>query len=217
MNTTAYNLVLLCSALFAAAPLAASAQQNICGAVGYDNNGHYGPYDYRYEKDRHLRIVEKHHFAPQVEALIRGMSGYIQDELNYVLKSSPNHHRALIATVRYAARLKTDWIKGMDYSVECWLDRAVRYAPDDTVVRALFAQYLGTIGKKAQGVALLNAGLPFTLENPISAYNFGLIYLELGDADRALKQAHAALAAGYTLPHLQDKLKQAGKWQEPAQ
>lgn len=211
------NALLLCAAIAAASPCAALAQVNACGIVTSNPDGHYGPFDYRYEKDRRLRIVDIHHFTPQVEALIRGVSGYIHSELNYVLKSSPNHHRALMALIRYAARLKTPWIKEMDHSVECWLNRAVRFAPDDTVVRALYARYLGTIDRKAEGIAILDAGLRYTEENALSAYNFGLIYLELGDAERALKQAHKAIESGYTAPPLADALKLIGKWREPNQ
>ncbi len=202
-----------CAAALCTLASAAAAQQNHpCGPLA----NHYGPYDYRYEKDGKLRIVDSNHFTPQVEALIRGVSGYIHNELNYVLRTAPNHHRALMATVRYAARLKTPWVQGMDYSVECWLERAVRFAPDDTVARALYAQYLGTIKKREQGIAILNDGLRYADDNPLSVYNFGLIYLELGDAERALRQAHRAMALGDTRPGLADSLKREGKWQEPA-
>ena len=47
-------------------------------------------------------------------------------------------------------------------------------------------------------------------------YNLGLIYLELGDADRALEQAHAAYALGYPLPGLRNRLQRMGKWRPAA-
>jgi tetratricopeptide (TPR) repeat protein len=47
-------------------------------------------------------------------------------------------------------------------------------------------------------------------------YNLGLIYLELGDTDNALARAHIAYAQGYPLPGLRNRLRKAGKWQEPA-
>lgn len=209
-------LWVLCVALGICSPAAVFAQQyNPCGPLKIGD--HYGPYDYRYERTGKLRIVESSHFTPQVEALIRGVSGYIKDELAYVLKASPNHHRALVATIRYAERLKTPWIKDMDFSVECWLERAVRFAPDDTVARSLYAQYLGTIKKAPEGIAILDAGLKYTDDNPLSVSNFGLIYLELGDPERALKQAHRAIELGDTRPKLVELLKSAGKWREPAQ
>ncbi len=205
-------------ALTAAMPLAVMAQSaNPCGHVSSNPDGHYGPFDYRHEKNGRLRIVDIHHFTPEVEALIRGKAGYLHDNLNYVLRASPNHHPALIATMRYAARLKTQRIQGMQFSVECFLDRAVRFAPDDTVARALYAQYLGTIGRPAVGIALLDRGLSYAGDNPLSTSNFGLIYLELGDAERALKQAHRAIELGDTRPQLVDLLKRAGKWREPGQ
>jgi len=105
----------------------------------------------------------------------------------------------------------------MEYSVECWLERALRFAPDDTVARALYARYLGTVDRKPEGIATLDAGLRYTAENPIASYNFGLIYLELGDAERALKQAHSAISSGHTATHLAAELKRTGKWREPHQ
>jgi tetratricopeptide (TPR) repeat protein len=212
------KLTFCCLVLPGAVPFTVMAQpSSACGTVNGNPDGHYGPFDYRHEKDGRLRIVDIHHFTPQVEALIRGKAGYLHDDLNYVLRASPNHHRALVATIRYAARLKTQSIHGMQFSVECFLDRAVRFAPDDTVARALYAQYLGTIGRQADGVAVLDSGLSYATDNPFSASNFGLIYLELGDAEKALKQAHRAIELGDTRQQLIDLLKRAGKWREPGQ
>jgi hypothetical protein len=193
-------------------PLVGMAQEaSGCGSLA----NHYGPFDYRQEKDGRLRIVERSHFTPQVEALVRGVSGPLHAELNYVLRTAPNHHRALLATMRLAARMKTPWVRGMDYSVECWLERAVRFAPNDTVARAMYAQYLGTLNEKALGIEILDQGLSFTEDNPLSTYNFGLVYLELGDADKALRQAHRAMELGDPRQQLADMLRQAGKWRDP--
>lgn len=212
MNRPRPLTLLLACALAAVAAPAVAQQPNPCGPLA----NHYGPFDYRLERDDKLRIVERSHFTPQVEALIRGQgSAYLQQDLNYVLRTAPNHHRALLSTIRMGARLKTTWVPMMDYSIECWLERAVRFAPDDTVARALYAQYLGSIKKAKQGVQVLDEGLEHAKDNPLSTYNFGLIYFELGDTERALKQAHRALELGDTRPQLADLLKRAGKWREP--
>lgn len=39
-----------------------------CGAL----RNHYGPYDYRVSRGETLDIVERAHFTPRVEALLRG-------------------------------------------------------------------------------------------------------------------------------------------------
>jgi hypothetical protein len=45
-------------------------------------------------------------------------------------------------------------------------------------------------------------------------YNLGLAFLEIGDAERALKHAKRAYALGYRLPGLQNRLEKLGKWRD---
>jgi tetratricopeptide (TPR) repeat protein len=47
-------------------------------------------------------------------------------------------------------------------------------------------------------------------------YNLGLIYLDLGDSDHALEQAHAAYRLGHPLPGLRNRLQRMGKWRPDA-
>jgi tetratricopeptide (TPR) repeat protein len=200
--------ILLLAALL---PLHAQvAAQGACGSL----ESAYGPYDYRVERGRRLNVVEKFHFSPEVEALIHGDSGYIGGDLDYVLMTSPNHHRALMATVRYGERLKTTQPPAMKYSIDCYFERAIRFQPDDTVVREMFAQYLGKGGHLKEASEQLELASNYAKDNAISHYNIGLIYFELKDYDRALAQAQLASADGYPRPELRDKLKSVGKWQD---
>jgi tetratricopeptide (TPR) repeat protein len=191
---------------------AAQDAQPVCGSL----ENHYGPYDYRTERSARLRIVERFHFTPVVEALIRGSTGSVGDDLNYTLMTSPNHHRALIAMTRLAERAKSQQAPNMAYSVNCFFDRAVRFQPDDTVVRELYAQYLGKIGRTKEAIRQLEVAEGFVKENALSHYNIGLIYFELKEYERALAQAHIASRQGYTRAELSEKLKSVGKWQEPS-
>jgi hypothetical protein len=195
----------------ALALLSGRAVAQACG--GLEN--HYGPYDYRTERDNHLHIVEKFHFSPAVEALIHGDSGYIGADLDYVLMTSPNHHRALLATVRYGERLKTNQPPAMKYTIECYFDRAVRFQPDDTVVREMYARYLGKGGHVKEAKEQLAVAASYAKDNAISHYNIGLIYFDLKDYDHALAQAQLASAGGYPRPELRDMLKSVGKWEDP--
>src|SRR4051812_47506028 len=54
----------------------------------------YGPFDYRTSKDK-LDIVEGAHFTPDVETLRSGSTGSLGADIDYTLRTSPNHHRAL--------------------------------------------------------------------------------------------------------------------------
>ena len=203
--------IVLTAALLQVSAHALAQGANACGSL----ENHYGPYDYRVERNGHLRIVERYHFTPQVEALVRGESGYIGADLDYTLHTSPNHHRALMALVRYGERLKTTQPPAMPYSIDCYFDRAIRYQPDDTVVRELFAQYLAKSGRAKEAKEQLVVASNYAKDNAISHYNIGLIYFDLKDYDHALEQAQLAGEEGFPRPELREKLKEVGKWQDP--
>ena len=183
-----------------------------CGMVYTE---HYGPYDYRTQRGE-LKIVEDFHFTQRVERLQGGQSGYIGGDLNYTLKAGPNHHRALVALMRWVEKNKSEKTDGMGYTAECYFDRAIRYRPDDTVVRALYAEFLHKRKRNADGIKQLDVGVFYAGESAFSHYNLGLVYLELGAHDKALRQAQRAMALGFPRTGLKDELVKLGKWQEPA-
>jgi tetratricopeptide (TPR) repeat protein len=198
-------------------PTAAQAQvsSEVCGPVW--GTSHFGPLDYRLNKARAAREVEPVHFTPKVENLISGATGSIGADINYTLRAFPNHHRALVATTRLAERQKTDQPDGMLWPVECYFERAIRFAPDDVVVRSLYAQWLGKRGRRPEAQWQLETALKTAQDSPISNYNIGLVYFELGDYDKALVQAHRALEMGWPRQELAQQLKSAGKWREPTE
>ncbi len=208
MKQLRYTALALC--LIAATAVQA---QDVAGCGSLQN--HYGPFDYRKERSGRLTIVEGAHFTPVVEALIRGKSSdFVGDDLSYTLRTSPNHHRALLAVVRFADRTKSPQPPYMQYSVTCYFERAVRFQPDDTVVRALYARYLHRQGRTAEGLQHLKAGVNFANDNPLSHYNLGLVFLELKAYDGALQQARTAIALGIPPGTLVEQLKTLGKWQD---
>lgn len=182
---------------------------NACGSL----QNAYGPYDYRTERDK-LNVVEAFHFTPEVETLIRGHTGLIGDDLDYTLRAAPNHHRALVAMMRLGEREKTTQPKGARHTVECYFERATRFATNDTVARALYATYLAKSSRVADAIAQLEAAARTASDNGFAHYNIGLVYLEMKQYDRAVVQAHRAMAAGFIRPALIDGLKQAGAWKE---
>lgn len=181
-----------------------------CGPI----KNHYGPFDYRTQKGA-LQIVEEYHFTPAVEALIRGEAGYLDQDIAYTLHTSPNHHRALIALAKLADRKNPALLSHLTRPVECYFERAIRFKADDTVVRILYAQFLTKAGRKDEVQYQLDTAVTHAKDNPFSHYNIGLAYFDLGLYDKALAQAHTATAMGFEYTALADKLKAAGKWQEP--
>lgn len=211
MNTSRNSLVTVAAIVALTVwPSIGAAQESVCGPL----TSSYGPYDYRTHKQE-LVVVEKYHFNAQVESLIRGMTGTIEGDLGYVLATSPNHHRALMSLAKISQRpsFKPGHLRWR--TPECYFDRAIRFAPDDPVVRMIFAMFLGKQGKTDQAAKQLKQAEAMT-EFPLTHHNIGLVYFEIGRHEDALRQAHRALAGGYTRTDLVEKLKTAGKWVDPA-
>jgi tetratricopeptide (TPR) repeat protein len=202
-----------CAAALAASAASAVAQSAPppCGSL--DNA--YGPYDYRTDRDK-LQIVEVAHFTPPVEALLRGERGHLSQDLDYTLRASPNHHRALASMTRLAERQKVDKVSGAGWDVDCYYIRALRFRGNDTTVRMLYATYLHKKGRSEEALTQLNVARDFAADNPFTHYNLGLVYLDLGAHEQALASAHKAMALGFPRTELRDKLAAAGKWAEPA-
>jgi tetratricopeptide (TPR) repeat protein len=187
---------------------------NACGPIYIK---HFGPYDYRTERFGQLQKVEDFHFTPEVEAGLRGKNtAMLGADIDYTLKASPNHHRALITVSRVTALAKTNRINGMEWPVACYFDRAIRYRPDDNVVRMLYAQFLNDRKRTKDAVAQLDAALQSAGDNPFTHYNLGLLYFETGEFGKSLAQAHKALDYGFPRQDLAEKLKARGMWKDPA-
>lgn len=196
------------------ASFCALAQDNsqACGGL----RSHYGPFDYRTNRGETLDVVERFHFTPEVEALIRGKSSiHIGQDLSYTLGTFPNHHRALMSMMRYGQRLKTPQPPYAAYSVECYFLRALRFRPDDTTVRLMYANFLTTNARFPEAVSRLEEVERVAGDNAFTYYNIGLIYLDMKEYEKALAQAHKAMALGLGRSGLRDKLEEAGKWRAP--
>ena len=193
--------------------LAQSANSSNCGTLF--SSGQYGPYDFRTDKDK-LPIVLRAHFTHEVESLIRGISsGTPGGDIDYTLRAIPNHPSALIAMMRLAEKEKNPQPRGSNYTVECWFERALQFRPDDNVVRMIYATFLAKNGRTPQALEQLERVTATAGDNAFTHYNAGLIYFNIKDFDKALSQAHKALALGLPRTELADQLKTAGKWTEP--
>ena len=193
------------------APLAhAQSQPTQCGSL----NNAYGPLDYRSQR-ANLKVVEDFHFTPEVEALIRGKSAPLGGDLDYTLRASPNHHRALIALARFAERSNSDKLPDTKYTVGCYFDRAMRFAPDDTIVRMIYAGHLGRTNRVEQARQQLDTVASAVTDSPFTHYSLGSSYFDIKQYDKALHHAHKAHALGFPRTELRDALRKVGKWVEP--
>ena len=110
-----------------------------------DTSHAYGPFDYinpdHYQKK--LGIVEKYHFTRNVQQLVTGESGaYPEGDLNYTLMSFPNHHKALFSMIQFDLKKASLNRKSIAMPVECYLQRAIIFAPYDGTVKSLYGLFL---------------------------------------------------------------------------
>lgn len=176
----------------------------------------YGPYDYTNPVDRRdrLPLVEKGHFDGGVEAL-RGHASHpntLAGDLDYTLRAFPNHHRALYSTARYHLSRKDVRRPPMRHSVECYFERATRFAPHDGTVRLIHGIYLYKTGNTQDAVGKFRQALDLSPDSAEVHYNIGLVYVELDELAQAKVHAERAYELGHPLAGLRNKLKRRGAW-----
>jgi tetratricopeptide (TPR) repeat protein len=184
-----------------------------CGTFQYERE-HIGPLDYRHINPQVLKLVEDFHFSRQVEMLRKGQSSTIGGDLAYTLNAIPNHPRALRTTIEYFRRKGPEAALEMRMGLNCWLDRAMSYRPDDPIVRILVADELMRTGKRDDALSQLQVAEQHSGDSATVHYNLGLLYLDLKDYDRSVQHARKAYDLGAPLPGLKNKLAQAGKWRD---
>ncbi|MCA9130498.1 MAG: hypothetical protein KDB22_25595 [Planctomycetales bacterium] len=205
---------------FASYSAFAQGQGGRCGSLA---NG-FGPYDYRADRgktdgsgtyEHKLWLVESTHFTPPVEALIKGQTtSQPGGDIDYTLRAFPNHHRALMAVMRLGEKTSPQRPVGLRYDYDCYLERAVRFAPDDPIARMIYATYLGKANRMNEAAQHLDLATTLAADNPFTHYNLGLIFHDLKMYDKSLARAHRAIELGFGRTELRDLLIAAGKWQD---
>lgn len=180
----------------------------------------FGPYDYRAAPKDALSNVETHHFSSDVEQLKRGVTTDVLNlgqDIAYVLGVFPNHHRALLAMMRLSEKDKNDQPRNSGRPIECWFDRAVRFAKDDTVARLMYALWLRKKGRVEESIYQTKTAEADAEDNPLTHYNVGISYFELGQYDQAAAAARRAQELGMARPDLINRLKSINRWTESDQ
>ena len=172
--------------------------------------------DYTSAEDRKdLSVVEQFHFSRAVETLTQGMTGSLGGDISYTLEHFPNHHRALASMAKLGLRLKSAQPHGARYTVSCYFERAIAFAPHDVTARMVYGSYLLATGQDAMALEQLDAASRLAPEQATIQYNLGLMYVKKKEYEKASAHAQKAYALGFPLPGLKNKLKAAGKWKEP--
>ncbi len=174
----------------------------------------YGPYDYINPSDKKkIPVVEIFHFTKNVELLIKGKSGTLPSDLDYTLRSIPNHHKALLSTIRYQVKLLNKLAtKKLLNSPECYLQRAINYNPKDAALYAIYGYYLTKIGRLTEAAKKYEEALKISPDNSKFEYSYSLLLVKLKEYKKALEYAKRAYKHGKPPNGLMKKLKRLGVW-----
>jgi hypothetical protein len=135
------------------------------------------PSDYRTAITEQKFLVESAHFSKENELLIRAPVRSGLGPISIARCAFPNHARALKSMMELHFREKTDPPPFMRYTVDCWFNRAFRFAPDDPQVRQS-GIYLMRKGQESRRRATRMAGAGGWQRQ--HQYNLGLAYLRRG-------------------------------------
>lgn len=209
---TAHVRTWLVTALLCSASPVAWAQAGACGDPGSEGSGQ----DYRTASAEARLVVERRHFTDDVRMMRRGTStSELAADIAYTLRKFPNHYQALMTMGDYALKVKRNPPPGGQYTVECWFERAIRFRPDDAMVKTVYGLYLIKASRPKDAVTQLETAVEQAGDDANVHYNLGLAYADLKQYDKALQSAHAAYRLGFPLPGLKNRLQRAGAWREP--
>ncbi|MEO3691062.1 tetratricopeptide repeat protein [Roseateles paludis] len=199
-------LALLMPAAFGqAAKINSAEEERECGPLVSTDTQLLPPKDYRTDR-AWLSMVEGQHFPPEVENLVKPKLSTFGAAIAYTLHGYPNHVRALATLERLTEREKTDQPKGAQYSLDCYYRRAIRFVPNDLLVRMMYAMYLHKRGK----VDLARSQAEFVDESagndPLTRNNLGLVFLQLNLPERAREQLGKADAEDPAMQALRRRL-----------
>jgi len=183
--------------------------------------GRHGPFDYRRATAQEKTLVEAYHFVEhfrgyqqgkiKITKVQDGIIEYPAAGFSYTLWAFPNHPQALLAMEDLSRRFKTDRPPGSQLRVHCYFQRAVRFVPDDGLVRALYGYYYARRKLGTEAEAELAAAQELSPSDVNVQLYLAWSYIELGKANNAAVHAKRAYELGYPLPGLREKLKKAGQ------
>lgn len=185
-----------------------------CGSL----ENHYGPYDYTNLAHRHdyLPIVESAHLQPQVLQLVRGVTAeHPRTDIEYTLRTFPNHHLALDALARLHRKEKVEQYPRSQLSIYCWFERAHRFKPDDGIVMLIYGVHLFALNRYGDAERILLEAETLAPDSAEVNYNLGLLYVRLKSYGKARAYAQKAYSLNFPLTGLRDQLVRAGEWQAP--
>ena len=180
------------------------------------SSSYYGPFDYRTAPQQRRDIVEDHHFTQDVEELRGGADSNVGLDLNYTMGVFPNHLRAIVAMMRYSKQTKQDPTPGATMSLECYFLRGISFVPEDLVFRMQYAVFLISRNRVSDALKIVDEVSAHANDSGFTHFNAGMLYFDMKEYDKAVAEAHRAMALGFDRPDLHDRLSSIGRWIAPA-
>jgi len=224
MRLISISIIIILSILASLLPITANSApighapwigESLEGAPCLGDHENFGPFDYlqRQSLPKELSIVESYHFTPEVEQLTRGKTSSPMGDIDYTLRAWPNHHRALYSTIQHRINTYKEHTRLRYPPAECYLQRAIRFSPDDATTHMLYGILLQRLDHDEQALKEYEKAINIDPTNPQIAYNLALLLVELKQFDKALTYAKDLYGRGFPLPGLMEKLKAAGHWE----
>lgn len=183
------------------------------------NQGTAGAHDYLHRGYKKavaglLELTERHHYDEDVESLKKGLTTDPIGDTDYVLRSFPNHHRALLTTSNYRLKRKK-WKKTEKYPPsECYYQRAIAFSPRDLTIHLQYAILQYKFKKYKGALTTYQAADKLNPNDPLLMYNMALTMVKLKKFQHAKTIANKVYATGFPLPGLKNKLITAGYWKD---
>jgi len=188
-----------------------------CRYFSSSRSGSNKSFDYRNRDEatrKQLNTVERYHFTLQVEQLIGGESTTdIGRDIHYTLRYFPNHYRALNSMMKYQM-LNNERTNNSIPPMECFLERATVFVPDDSNVQLIYGMFFHRKGLLDKAIEKYRIAKKLRPNSAEVYYNMGLAFIDMGKNDEALQHAKKAYALGYPLPGLRKKLQELGIWKQ---
>lgn len=180
----------------------------LCGGP-LEANNFRRPIDINSLEDRDkIFLVERAHFTPPVEALIKGSTSRLPGDIHYTLRHIPNHYRALSSMAKYQLRHTVQ--SDRYWTMDCYFERAFAFRPKDAKIHHLYGTYLHRAKRVSDARQQYEVAEALGLDSVELYYNRGLLEFEAGNLEESARYASRAYAGGYPLPALRDKLRKAG-------
>lgn len=191
-----------------------------CGSL----TGGIGPWDYNDPGNRvptgdapqtRIKLVENVHFKQNAESLNYKDKNLLVGDITYTLNIFPNHPRALLALSKLEQREggKLPYHENnVGRTVDCYFDRAIRFRPDDGMVRMIHAMHFQSRKRYGEALEAYKLAEDLGMNTAVFHYNLGLLLFDLKNYEGAYERARKAYDGGFPLPGLKNKLQGVGRW-----